>query len=633
MDWFGTWRDCALTQVAAKYISHIDTDDTTYELPLDAVESLNGAVDMELQPVTVGIIVAVVRIHTAAKIAAVNYNYGENQMHYHLSPRDFIGFIGTFVKLVAENRSSLEDQQLHINIGLRKLAETQESVTVMQRELENKETNLKEKNQFANTKLEKMVEGQNEAERRKTDAESLRRALEVQKMEIAARQEEAQHELSEAEPALLAAQTSVRSIRKTQLDEIRAMARPPKAVQTVLEAVSIMLGYDQTQWSDIRKIIAKQDYIATVLNFDAASLTQDRIDAIMDMLERESDLDQDSVQRASRACGPLYSWVMSTINFSRIARRVAPLREQVMDLEKKSEVLATEKNVLEGQISELEKHIVEYKQEYAESIRDIETIKVEMSSVRQRVHRAEALLRNLIDEKQRWTSSSEGFTKQIFTLIGDCLLGAAFLTYAGMLDFRARILLVSEWKVILRDLKIAFQKDLGMIDYLSHTSDRLQWVSQGLPQDDLAIENAIILERFNRFPLIVDPSGQATAFLMSKYKHRNIVKTSFLDHGAGFMKTLGSAIRFGTPLLIEDAEAVDSVLNPILNREVQRTGGRTLIRLGSEDIDYSPQFLVILSTRNSSARFSPDLCSRVTLINFTITPSRYVCVGVFCCDD
>ncbi len=622
MNWFGTWGDRALTQVAAKYIAHIDTDDTTYELPLDALESLNGAMDVELQPVTAAIVTSMVRIHTAAKVAAVNHNQN-NQTHYHLSPRDFLDFIASFVKLVAENRSSLEDQQLHINIGLRKLAETQESVATMQRKLEGKEANLKEKNELANSKLEKMVEGQNEAERRKADAESLRKTLELQKIEIATRQEEAQSELSEAEPALLAAQTSVRSIRKTQLDEIRAMARPPKAVQTVLEAVSIMLGYDQTHWSDIRKIISKQDYIATVLNFDAASLTQDRITAILDMLERESDLDQDSVQRASRACGPLYAWVMSSINFNRIAQRVAPLREQVADLEKKSEVLATEKSILEGQISELEKNIVEYKQEYAESIRDIETIKVEMNSVRQRVHRAEALLRNLIDEKRRWKSSSEGFSKQRFTLIGNCLLGAAFLTYGGMLDFRTRKFLVFEWNILLKNLNIEFQKDLGIIDYLSRTADRLQWVSQGLPQDDLAIENAIILERFNRYPLVVDPSGQATAFLMAKYRKHNIVKTSFLDRGAGFMKTLGSAIRFGTPLLIEDAEAIDPVLNPILNREIQRTGGRTFIRLGSEDIDYSPQFLVILSTRNSVAHFSPDLCSRVTLVNFTITPSRY----------
>lgn len=37
---------------------------------------------------------------------------------------------------------------------------------------------------------------------------------------------------------------------------------------------------------------------------------------------------------------------------------------------------------------------------------------------------------------------------------------------------------------------------------------------------------------------------------------------------------------------MQDVEAVDPILNPVLNREFQRTGGRTIIRLGNEDIDY-----------------------------------------------
>lgn len=83
----------------------------------------------------------------------------------------------------------------------------------------------------------------------------------------------------------------------------------------------------------------------------------------------------------------------------------------------------------------------------------------------------------------------------------------------------------------------------------------------------------------------------------------------------------------------QDVETVDPVLNPLLNRELQRTGGRTLIRLGSEDIDYSPDFVLLLVTRNPDARFAPDLCSRVTIVNFTITPASLqsqVCQKVLC---
>lgn len=49
---------------------------------------------------------------------------------------------------------------------------------------------------------------------------------------------------------------------------------------------------------------------------------------------------------------------------------------------------------------------------------------------------------------------------------------------------------------------------------------------------------------------------------------------------------------------LQDVESYDPVLNPVLNREVRRTGGRVLITLGDQDIDLSPSFVIFLSTRD-----------------------------------
>ena len=47
---------------------------------------------------------------------------------------------------------------------------------------------------------------------------------------------------------------------------------------------------------------------------------------------------------------------------------------------------------------------------------------------------------------------------------------------------------------------------------------------------------------------------------------QKIQKTSFADDG--FMKHLETAIRFGLPLLVQDVEKIDPVLNSVLNKEV-----------------------------------------------------------------
>lgn len=66
-------------------------------------------------------------------------------------------------------------------------------------------------------------------------------------------------------------------------------------------------------------------------------------------------------------------------------------------------------------------------------------------------------------------------------------------------------------------------------------------------------------------------------------------------------------------------ENYDPILNPVLNREIRRTGGRVLITLGDQDIDFSPMFTMFLSTRDPTVEFPPDICSRVTFVNFTVT--------------
>lgn len=49
--------------------------------------------------------------------------------------RHYLDFIQQMVKLYAEKRADLEEQQLHLNVGLGKIAETVEQVEEMQKSL------------------------------------------------------------------------------------------------------------------------------------------------------------------------------------------------------------------------------------------------------------------------------------------------------------------------------------------------------------------------------------------------------------------------------------------------------------------------------------------------------------------
>lgn len=125
---------------------------------------------------------------------------------------------------------------------------------------------------------------------------------------------------------------------------------------------------------------------------------------------------------------------------------------------------------------------------------------------------------------------------------------------------------------------LKFRADLAISEFLSTPSERMFWQSHKLPDDEICSQNAIILKRFNRYPLVIDPSGQAQEFLLSFYKDKKIERTDFSE--ANFLKVLEKCLRFGLPVLITNVEKVDPMMNSVLNKEVVKGGGRVLVRVG-----------------------------------------------------
>ena len=55
---------------------------------------------------------------------------------------------------------------------------------------------------------------------------------------------------------------------------------------------------------------------------------------------------------------------------------------------------------------------------------------------------------------------------------------------------------------------------------------------------------------------------------MNEYKDRKITKTSFMD--GSFCKNLEFGLRFGNPLLVQDVENYDHILNPLTESSERR---------------------------------------------------------------
>ncbi|KAG9253399.1 dynein heavy chain, N-terminal region 1-domain-containing protein [Emericellopsis atlantica] len=617
LNWFGDWSDQALFQVGHELTHSIDLDRPNYQAPDTIPVAYRG---LQLPPShREAIVNSMVHIHYSLH----HYNqklFKQQGKVTFLTPRHFLDFVGQYVRLYNEKREDLEEQQRHLNIGLEKLRDTFDKVRDLRESLAVKKTQLETKEAEANEKLQKMVADQREAESRKKASEEIQVHLEKQETEVASRRKVVLEDLAKAEPAVEEAKASVQNIKRQHLTEVRAMGNPPAGVKLAMEGVITLLTNKSVQdWKTVQGEIRKDNFIANILNYNSDKMAKSFRERMRRDFLNNPEFTFEKVNRASRACGPLVQWVTAQVEYSDILDRVGPLREEVDKLEEEALKTKAEAKAVENNIIELEASINTYKEEYAALISQTQAIKSEMSKVQFKVDRSVRLLDSLSSERTRWEDGSKSFETQISTLVGDVLIAAAFLAYSGLYDQTLRKSMVEDWFHQLHLSGIQYKSHNPVTEYLSTADERLGWQANGLPVDDLCTENAIMLKRFERYPLIIDPPGRTLEFLQKECQDRRLTVTSFLDDT--FTKQLESSLRFGNPILIQDAEHLDPILNHVLNKEYQRTGGRVLIQLGKQEIDFSPSFKLYLSTRDPSATFPPDICSRTTLVNFSVTQS------------
>lgn len=615
VDWFGDWSDEALYQVGRQFTLKLDMD-RDYDPPERFPYTFANLPEHPTHRDAINN--AFVYVHqTLGKI--YERMRKRNQHVTYITPRHYLDFINQFVKLFHEKCSELQEEQRHLTVGLNRINETVEQVEEMQSSLKIKSAELEAKNREAQAKMENIIQNREEARRRTKDSEALQQALREQETMIASKRSKVMEDLCEVEPAVREAQQAVQSIKKQNLIEVRSMTNPPAPVKLAMESICLLLGEPNNDWKSVRSMIVGENFISTIVNFNSENLSDNIRRQMREKYLKNPDYTYEKINRASSACGPLVKWACAQLNYADMVRQIEPLRNELKSLEAEASANKKKANENEEILERLKNTIKSYEEEYGSLKYEAKLIEESLKSVESKVSRSMALLSSLSSERIRWDKSSHDFKFQMENIAGDVLLSSAYLAYAGFFDQQSRTTLFELWRAHLRQSLIRFRPDLALTEYLSSPDERLSWQVNALPSDDLCTENAIMIKRFNRYPLIIDPSGQATKFLLNEFKGRKITRTSFLDDA--FRKNLESALRFGNPLLVQDVENYDPILNPVLNREVRKTAGRVLISLGDQDIDLSPSFCIFLSTRDSTIEFPPDICSRVTFVNFTVTKS------------
>nr|XP_015200901.1 PREDICTED: dynein heavy chain 6, axonemal [Lepisosteus oculatus] len=596
IDWFVQWPREALLSVSQTFFKNID-------LGSDQLKDRFSEMCVE--------------IHVSVTEMADQY-FAELRRRYYTTPTSYLELINLYLSMLGEKRKQLVSARDRVKNGLTKLLETNELVDKMKVDLSALEPILKQKSIDVNALMEKLTVDQEKADQVRRIVKEDEAMAKVKAEDTQAIADDAQRDLDEALPALENANKALDALDKADISEIRVFTKPPDLVMTVMEAICILLNA-KPDWASAKQVLGDSNFLRRLTDYDKDNIKPQILQKLQKYINNP-DFVPDKVEKVSKACKSMCMWVRAMDLYSKVVKEVEPKRQKLAGAQAELDVTMATLHEKQEKLKKVEDQIKVLQDQFDCSIAEKETLAKTMALTEARLNRAGKLTAALEDEQVRWQESITQFEEEIFNVIGNVFIAAACVAYYGAFTSHYRQLLIDRWITRCQELGIPISPNFSLINILGDPYEIRQWNTDGLPRDTVSTENGILVTRGRRWPLMIDPQDQANRWIRTKETKNGLKVIKLTD--SGFLRTLENAIRLGMPVLLEELkETLDPALEPILLKQTFVTGGRTLIRLGDSDIDYDKNFRFYMTTKMANPHYLPEVCIKVTIINFTVTKS------------
>ncbi|CAB0012140.1 unnamed protein product [Nesidiocoris tenuis] len=209
---------------------------------------------------------------------------------------------------------------------LEKLFETNELVSVMQKQIVTMEPELREKSKATEQLMVSVA-------KEKTAADEVKQVVlvdEAAAKKIAAEcqllADDAQKELDQAMPAMEAAVKALEALNKNDINEIRVFNKPPHLVKYTLEAVCLLLGAKQ-DWASAKVVLGDGNFLKKLQDYDKNHISDVLLKKMKAFIDNP-DFVPEVVATQSKACKSLCMWVRAIDSYAKVYRVVEPKRKK-----------------------------------------------------------------------------------------------------------------------------------------------------------------------------------------------------------------------------------------------------------------------------------------------------------------
>lgn len=600
IDWFFPWPNDALEKVADFFLKG---------------EQLS---DEHKSPVVAHMVFA----HQNVSTAAVRFEE-ELRRKYFVTPKNYLDFIRNYKQQLKENHKRINVSVKRLAGGLQKLIEAAENVDKMQAVLTEKKIVVDEKTEKVQALISIIQEKTAIASEQQAEATKKQKAAEEAAVLIAKEKEVADEKLMEALPAVAAAEEALKALNRDDLTNIKAYNNPPIPVKLLIYQLICLKPTGEKlaeDWNDAKKLLSNMGLLDSLRRYAKDDITEKMAKKVYGyQRDNPDELNMEKMKTVSNAAAGLFAWVIAVMKYYEVAKNVNPLRAKVKEMEKAQRLMEAELATIQATLSQLAIEIAELNAQFVEASSELDQLQQEASLMSKRLDAASKLITGLAGERSRWSADVERFNAQASLLVGDCLIGSSFLSYAGAFttDYR-RDLLFEKFIPDAIARGIPMSSPFSLENLLTTDSTIQSWISKGLPADDHSIQNGILTTQGSRFPLCIDPQQQAVTWIKRTYANANLTVKSFAD--SDFMKHLELAIQFGNPFLFENIdEEIDPMIDPILEKNIVTEGAQQLIKLGDKMVEWDDNFRLFFTTKLANPTYTPEIMGKTMVINYGVT--------------
>jgi dynein heavy chain len=599
IDWYDRWPVEALQSVAKQFLEPLEFGDD----PEVRMTILTGLIDMSSI------------IHTTVIDMSQKF-FAQLKRRFYVTPKSFLELIALYLGKLDVKRGIMDVGIKRLEVGIKKLTETNAMVDGMQKTLTALQPELERKSKETEVMIIQVNKDRVEADKTKAQVAKDEAAVKEVADKVQVIADDAKRDLEAAMPAMNNAIKALDSLSKNDIVEIKNFKSPPPLVQKVLEAVCILLG-SAPDWDTAKKVMSDTGFLQRLKDYDKDNIPPATIKKILKYYNDE-EFEPDKVQKVSSAAKSLCMWVRAMKVYDEVAKVVEPkklvLAESMATLQAEQVKLKKVQDALAEVIAKVENLQATCDRCVAES----KPLQDTADTTAKRLIRAGKLTSGLAEESVRWAETVETLRTGYNNLTGDVFIAAAFIAYCGPFTTGFRKECMAQWVTQCNERGIPASPVFSLPEVMGDPVETAEWQIFGLPVDEYSTENGILATRGKRWPLAIDPQAQANKW-MRNMEAANAVKVC-KGNDPTILRTLENAIRMGSPVILEDVgEELDPALEPVLQKQIYKQGGRSLIRLGDSDIDYNENFKFYLTTKLPNPHYLPEVCIKVTIINFTVT--------------